>query len=134
MAPEDPRTAILHTAIQMWILCAFTRMGPVRTTKVIAPKLKGMLSKMAWQHWKGHEDIYAWILSIGATASRETPLEPWFVEKMMIVMPGRGDLSTFEQLREFSEQFFYLHSIQLPWLERLAEQLDLMASSVTSVG
>jgi hypothetical protein len=134
MTPEDPRTAALHAALQMWILCAFTRMGPVRTTKVMAPKLEGMLSKMTWQDWKGHEDIYAWILSIGAIASRETPLEPWFVEKMVIVMPGHFDLSTFEQLRQFSDQFFYLHSIQRPWLERLAEKLDLMTSSVKGVG
>lgn len=129
MNSEDPRSMALHTALQMWILIAFTRMGPVRTTKVMAPKLRNMLLKIVWKSWVGHEDIYAWILSIGAMAARETVLEKWFTEQI-VCLPTGDEFCSIEQLRQFSEQFFYVDSIQSTWLGRLAEQIILARSPI----
>ena len=134
MPAEDPRTRALHTALQMWILIAFTRMGPVRTAKVMAPKLIDMLLKIGRQSWFGHEDIYTWILSIGAIAARETLFEKWFTDQM-VRLPLSEELASMEKLRQFSKQFFYLDSIQSKWLERLAKQVGLARNSRThSVG
>jgi hypothetical protein len=128
MTSDDPRTTALHTALQMWILFAFTRMGPVRTTKVMAPKLRDMLLKTDWQSWVSHEDIYAWILSIGAMAARETLHENWFVDQILRLCIIE-DLASLDELRKLAEQFFYLDNIQSIWLERLARQLSLARSS-----
>lgn len=120
--PQDPLIRILHTALTTWMLQIFTRLGPRRMVKIIAPKLAELLRSTVWP--RPSLDVYAWVLTIGATAAQGMPHQGRFVEKL-VSLPQPFNLSTAADLFALQEQCLYLDHVQRPWMESLAATLCL---------
>ncbi|KAK5045219.1 hypothetical protein LTR84_009552 [Exophiala bonariae] len=85
---EELRSEALRLALIMWTLRT-TGAGRKRTSRSMAPYLREILVIISQAFWNGHEEIKAWILTIGAISAAPNSNEnKWFI-------------------RELSSQFFY---------------------------
>lgn len=118
------RAAVLRIGLIRWVMLCMTELGPPRSVKVIAPRLKKALDKcrVRQESWLSHAGILTWILTVGATTSFGLPEERFFISQPAAVT-GILRVRSEQQLHEFSQRYLYLERLQRKSLAILATKL-----------
>lgn len=128
----DDRTHALRAVLIMWTLLAMNITGRLKTVKIMAAKLRGILRGLDALEWLGHEDIQLWILVIGHDCSPErSELAEWYFERIVSLEMVQSSIlasqicgeSLSEWLDNFQKRFLYHGLVQQPTMLRLAEKL-----------
>lgn len=130
---SDCRCHALRTAIIMWTLLTMNITGRAKTVKLMAPKLKDILSSTLETHWVGNEDIKLWIALIGLyCADDDSEASDWFRGECCKLTPcciptSVANICTFDladRLEVFQHNFFYDSETQNARTRSLADSLE----------
>ena len=133
---SDLRLDIVRVALVLWIVTTTTLLGQKKIGPVISGRLRQKLRHATSQklEWKAHNDIKAWVLSLGAMCARlGTPESTWFAVKLNALMgslaadwelAGESSQALLAQkVRQLQERFFYHDAVYGPWSQDLARKL-----------
>ena len=122
---EDQRSRALRLALLIWDLLVYTVAGRKRTAKVVAAQLRDCLTAVPTGAWMHHEQVYLWVLSVGAMSTTEgSELNTWYVREtvsaMKVVEDAQNlDITSFEDFTSLEFKFLYHEYVQKKSLLKL---------------
>lgn len=128
---EDKRIEAIRIALIMWTLRT-TGAGRKRTSRVMAPHLLKTMVMISQAHWNGHDEIRAWILTIGAISAAPYSNEnKWFIGELrsQCFCEIRDSRTILQNLIERASRFLMLGAIECEALEELSHAI--VAASIS---
>jgi hypothetical protein len=119
---------ITRLALLAWAYMIMTVSGRRRTMKVMASRLKAIISTGAVLRWKNHS-LLLWILIVAACASEgDSDQQAWFFEKVLVVCWRarlQARILTEDAAVKALSRFLYVEEIQRPMVHELFEALKI---------
>lgn len=128
---EDGRTNAIRITLIIWLFLVTTVTGRHRTSKVLAAKLKALLVQLGQEVWSGYEDVFLWLLLVGAMSS-EDEVRRWFIQVIRL-RQSHGVYVHEDEVARFSSGFFYLETVQRPMLEAIVNEMRVLPTSTSPV-
>ena len=124
----DVRQYLLWAAVVMASLLMYPR-DPLGLVRPWAARLRQNLDSIDESRWRGCEPLYMWLLVFGGMCTEDSSAEQTAFAEDIEGLMLRGslvgdyehlDFSSEDDLKEFSEKFFYLDEVHWPLLQALA--------------
>lgn len=138
----DLRLDCIRVALVLWIITTTTLLGQKKIGPNIAPQLRHRLKLASSQNldWKSHNDVKAWILSLGSMCAMAGSIEEtWFAVKLNDVMSSTSsdwqlvtqssETLLVQKVKELQERFFYHEAVYGPWVQNLSRKLVALQAS-----
>lgn len=119
---DDVKLDAFRIGLLLWLFLVMTVTGRQRTCKRLSSILKSRLHKVAnltSTYWVEYEDILLWLLLLGAMSSDVVDRE-WFLAAVWRLGPV---VMEEKELAQSSMRFFYLDTVQKPWLQAAVADL-----------
>ena len=115
---------VARLALLAWAYMIMTVSGRRRTMKIVASRLKALITATAVLRWKNHP-LLLWILIVAACASEgNTEQQAWFFENVLMVLwrsPLQAKVLNEEAAVETLNEFLYIEELQRSILHGLFE-------------